>query len=112
MTNTTQNTQSPVKTDFDTWFDRFNPIENETGDSGIFVDDKCYMFETYGDDLEKVKAANPECIWTVVEVEDDEDDEESGGYVIVDGFHHVNRQGYIITEKPSDTGCFYEISYD
>lgn len=59
----------------DQWFEKYKPIVNETGDSGLLIDDKAYMFETYGADLERVKKAyaeDPNTIWTLVNDDDGE----------------------------------------
>lgn len=55
-----------------------------------------WLFETYGDDLEYIKTVakeSPERVWTIV-----------GPDVlsVINGFHYVNRFGYIITELPAD----------
>lgn len=80
--------------EFDQWVEQYRPITNPTGDSGFFVDDKCLMFETYGDDLavvEKARRENPDKVWTVVEGDDNE-------LYLGNGYHYVNRIGYFITE--------------
>lgn len=95
-----------ITMDFDTWFEKFKPVVNENGDSGMIVDDKSYMFETYGADMERVQQAKPECVWTMM------DDDEGKDTLIGDGFHRVNRIGHFITEVPAEPNCFYEISMD
>jgi hypothetical protein len=40
-----------------------------------------------------VRAANEDHVWTLVEGEDNE-------WILVNGFHFVNRIGYVITEVP------------
>ena len=50
------------------------------------------MFQTYGAEVEFVKKAYPDYIWTYAEVD-------SGSY-IWNGWHFVNRLGYFITEVP------------
>jgi len=67
--------------DFVAWLGE--PIKNKDG---------TILFETYGEDYEKVCAANPDCIWTVVD--------ESGELWLAPGFHRVNRINYIIAPTP------------
>jgi hypothetical protein len=55
------------------------------------------MLETFGEELEVAKAAyaaDPRTVWTVV------DSDDGDGLVVVPGWHHVNRQGYIVCETP------------
>ena len=74
----------------DAWVKTFKPIINPNNDWGS---DATYSaFETYGEDYEVVKNANPNNIWT--EVDGDE-----GTYIIA-GWHFVNRIQYFITEVP------------
>ena len=94
-------------TTLDEWFEKYKPIVNETGDSGLFIDDKCYLFETYGADVERVQKAckeDPRTVWTLL-------DGDEGESVIGDGFHFVNRQGYFITEVPFE-GDYLNILLD
>lgn len=51
------------------------------------------MFETYGDEYEYVKSKSPERIWTWGDGDD-------GGSYIWNGFHLINRIGYLISENP------------
>ena len=89
---------------FDKWFENFKPLVNPNSDgSGLCIDEYCYMYETYGHDLEKVlKVVNSSTeethIWTLIEGDD--------------GYHLVNRQGYFITLNPVPTGSSYEVAYD
>jgi hypothetical protein len=48
-----------------------------------------YMFETFGAELEAVKAAPANCIWTLYD-----------DMSISSGYHYVNRLGYFICEVP------------
>lgn len=95
-----------VQMNDDEWFEKFKPIANPTGDSGLHVDDVCYMFETYDPDITKVieaHAANPACVWTLLDCDSCE--------VIGDGYHYVNRIGYFITEVPAEPDSDYEVMY-
>jgi len=90
----------------DEWFAKYKPIANPTGDSGLHIDDVCYMFETYDPDITKVLEArevNPACVWTLLDCDDCE--------VIGDGYHYVNRIGYFITEVPAEPNANYEVMY-
>lgn len=51
------------------------------------------MFETFGPELEYVKAQPENKVWTLM-------DDDDGNPVIVSGFHFVNRVGHFVTEKP------------
>jgi hypothetical protein len=85
---------------FDEWFEEYEPIENKDGDSGLMIDDRCYFFETYGKELDAVLEANkkdPGTVWTVVEGDD-------GELYVGDGYHYVNRIGYMITKKSYQGG--------
>jgi hypothetical protein len=80
----------------DEWVVKFKPIENPGG-CGFEIDDKNFMFETFGVNLKYVKAThaqNPLRVWTLVETDDE--------IVLVDGLRIVNRIGYFVTEVPSD----------
>ena len=71
---------------YDYWVENFKPIKNN------LVKYDSLTFETYDEEYEFVKSANPNCVWTEV-------DGDSGTY-IVSGLHWVNRIHYYITENP------------
>jgi hypothetical protein len=53
------------------------------------------MFETFGPDLaevDRIRSADNALIWTIVESE--------SGDILVEGFHFVNRVGYLIATVP------------
>ena len=52
------------------------------------------MFETYGEELQHVKKQDSRHIWTYCEEDDI--------LFLSQGFHLVNRLGYVITELPYD----------
>lgn len=109
--------RAPIEMTFEEWFEKFKPVANPIGDGFVQVDDVCYVFGLHGSDLSKVQAADPNCVWTLIESDDvdcDEDDEEDYDTVLLisDGYHRVNRMGHFITEVPADPESFYEISYD
>ena len=77
----------------DDWIEKFQPIENPTG-QGFEIDDRNFMFETYGSEYEQVCRANhedPSKVWTLVEADDEQ--------YIVEGLWRVNRIGYFVTQK-------------
>ena len=77
---------------YDSWVELFKPIHNSISK---YPDESLIHFETYGDEVEFVKAQhaiNPKTIWTEV-------DGDSGTYIVA-GWHFVNRVSYYITENP------------
>lgn len=71
---------------YDYWETNFKPIKNH------LVKYDQLTFETYGEEVEFVKAQDPKTVWTEV-------DGDSGTYII-SGWHFVNRIHYYITENP------------
>ena len=82
----------------DEFLDRFQPITNHLYRHAGF--DGC-LFETYGAELAFVQAQDPALIWTVLDCD--------GNLVIGDGYHFVNRLGYLIATVPREDGHSYEI---
>ncbi len=76
---------------YDAWVDTFKPIKNKISK---YPDESLIHFETYGEEVEFVKAQDPKTIWTEV-------DGDSGTYIVA-GWHWVNRIHYYITENPWD----------
>ena len=92
------------------WETQFKPIKNHLDSNASWQDEAGIgiMFETYGKELEFVREKckeNPQCIWTLMDSEEDDD------CVIVEGFHFVNRLGYFITEIPFDKDTNYVVKY-
>ena len=88
----------------DEWFEQFKPIPNHLDDNASFHDgEHGYMFETYGDEVEFVKAQDSNRIWTY-------SDGDNGGTYITDGYHVVNRIGYFVTTVPYDDKQYYQIT--
>lgn len=84
----------------DQWFDKYKPVPNPTGDSGFCIGDDSFLFETYGNDLEKILdqvAIDADTVWTYM------DCDESDDMMIVPGYCRVNALGYFMTEIPCDT---------
>jgi hypothetical protein len=86
--------------ELDNWEEKYRPMVNPNSDNALWEDPK---FETYGEDLDFVRAQDPRCIWTLVDGDD-------GNLYIVDGYHLVNRINYFVTEVPFE-GEFLEVPY-
>ena len=79
---------------------QINHIERARVDKSVADEDICSysgcLYETYGEDIDYinslVKEGKVKHIWTVLDCE--------GELVISSGKWHVNRMGYIVTEKP------------
>jgi hypothetical protein len=85
------------------WFDTFKPIPNYLDDNASFNDgEQGYMFETYGEELDFIKAQEPNRIWTYC-------DNDFGGTSIFQGMRIVNRIGYFVTAVPFDANKDYQI---
>lgn len=86
----------------DAFFEKFKPIKNH-----ISADNDAWngaMFETFGAEVEFVQAqakTAPETVWTIIETD--------GDFSITNGYHHVNRVGYLVTEIPADPNTFYDV---
>lgn len=74
---------------YSAWEETFKPIKNTISKH---ADDDLLHFETYGEEVEFVRAQDPKTIWTEV-------DGDSGTYILA-GFHFVNRIQYYVTEEP------------
>lgn len=75
------------------------------------------MFETFGSDLQTVLQTDPQRVWTVIDVDLSDgaphpygDEDGDNCWVIVAGYHRVNRIGYLITEIPWQDD-FIEVVY-
>jgi hypothetical protein len=89
----------PQRMRYATWQKRFQPVPNafskNPGCDGS-------LFETGGRGhahVLEVHKEKPDCVWTMVEGD-------NGRWYIVDGYHVVNRVGYLVTDAPctSHTG--------
>lgn len=95
-------TLKPRKITYDKWVTKFKPIKNHLEKNANFDG---LMFETYGNELEFIKETRPDCVWTVVEGD-------TGKWYIIDGYHHVNRAGYLVTQVPFEGNASgYSIFY-
>ncbi len=86
---------------FDDWVEEFKPVQNHI-DKNASIDG--LMFETYGKELDYVRAQGINRIWTFIE--------EDGVFSVSEGMRIVNRLGYAITEKPYAENTFYVIEDD
>lgn len=89
------------------WFKKFKPIKNHLCNDASWDG---YMFETYGEELQFVLdranglTGSAYTVWTWID-----GDTKS---LICEGYHLVNRIGYLITEVPYDPALNYEITND
>ena len=78
---------------YEEFLDKYEPLQNTMEDSSAF---NGLMFETYGEELERVEQAvfdrGIESVCTIIEVE--------GDFYVVEGFQFVNRYGYFILSQP------------
>ena len=72
------------------WFNTYKPIKNNLVEGSSFDG---HMFETYGEEVEFVKAQDENRIWMLGDGDD-------GGMYIWSGWGFVNRIGYFVTEVP------------
>lgn len=75
---------------FEQWIEIYKPIKNHFNELAPLDGT---MFETFDSELLHVRAANEDHVWTLVEGENEE-------WILTNGFHFVNRIGYVITEVP------------
>jgi hypothetical protein len=75
-------------------FESFEPIINHFNDNASWDG---ALFETYGNELEFVLTCDESCIWTLQDADDNDEGIET---ILCNGYHVVNRIGYIITKKP------------
>lgn len=73
----------------DAWIEKYRPIKN-TIDTNANMDGT--MFETFGPELDFVRAQDPHKIWTLLDADNHQ--------VIAAGYHFVDRVGYFITALP------------
>jgi hypothetical protein len=60
------------------------------------------MFETNCDQEDFIREQDPNKVWTVILVDEVDENGEDLPWYICKGFHHVNRNGYILTENSWD----------
>lgn len=87
-----------MKMKFDDWDKKYKSIVHPD-------DPHCYLYETYGEDLDRLKQYKQGNIWTVV-------DGPGSKLFIIPGVHWVNRLGYMVTEHPwTDEDKNLEVAY-
>ena len=97
-----------LKVKDDDWIKEYRPIAEdgiaEGLDSGYDCGDGPCMWETYGNDIVEINRRLTDPVWEgrIWTVYDD--------WSISEGYHFVNRYGYICTEKPAKKGVHYYIS--
>lgn len=78
--------------DFDYFTEHFKPIDNPTEEN--------YIFETYGEEYEKVlqwgKQKSDNYVWTIID--------SNNGLYLVPGWHYIDRFAYILTTIPWKEG--------
>jgi hypothetical protein len=79
-----------IEMDYEDFIDTYKPITNHIDTNASFDG---MMFETYGDEVEFVKAQDENRIWMYGDGDD-------GGSYLWSGWGFVNRIGYFITEVP------------
>jgi len=77
-----------MKLTFEQWEEKYHPL----GTGGVDGEGR---YETYGPDLELVKATADSLVWTEV-------DGDNGSVVLCSGYHFVNRIAYRICRVPHD----------
>ena len=85
----------------DQFYRDYQPQQNHFDNNASW--DGC-MLETYGEQLEHVKTVfkyAPARVWTVLDCD--------GKTIVANGFHLVNRMGYVITENPAPDGLYIEV---
>jgi hypothetical protein len=82
----------------DEFLARFKPVPNHIDPSRGF--DGC-MFETFGEELAYVQAQDRKYLWTILDCD--------GQILIQNGFHFVNRLGYLIATVPTEPGHTYVV---
>jgi hypothetical protein len=85
----------------DDWEETYKPTINHIDENASW---NSMMFETYGEEVEFVRAQPYENVWTYV-------DGDEGTY-LVNGYGFVNRIGYFVCEVPWVYGEFIEIVLD
>jgi len=85
MTTSTTITKNEFDVTYPLLSNHFDP--NASWASG---DGNGCLFETYGEELDFVRRQDPQTIWTIVDTDD-------GDQMVISGYHHVNRVGYLIS---------------
>jgi hypothetical protein len=88
----------------DEFDDRYPLVRNHLNPHAGWVlgDGPGCLFETYGKELEFVISQDPDTIWTFVDGDD-------GDMYVINGFHFVNRVGYLISTVPLASDVTVEV---
>lgn len=92
---------------FEEWFEKYKPVDNPSGEChGCGIDDRDSVLHSFfGEDWDAVRKADPNKVWTLLDCE--------GIWIVTNGLHRVNREGFFITEvelHPEDD--MLEVYYD
>ena len=95
-----------IQMNIEDWCSEYQPIINHIDPNASFDDGEGgAMFETYGPELDFVRAYaenNPQHVWTYLD---------GKNYpLICEGYQFVNRIGYFITKQPAKPHTEYEIT--
>jgi hypothetical protein len=90
-----------VRMSYEKWLAKYCPITNHLDINAAF--DGC-MFETFGVEIEFVRAMPASRVWTLVECD--------GKSFICEGYHFVNRLGYFVTEVAAPQDRYFSIKAD
>ncbi len=91
-------TQITIDEFYSAYLPQQNLFDNNASFDGL-------MLETYGKDYEYVKTVNalaPDRVWTIIE-------DDNGNTLLVNGFHYVNRIGYVVTVRPAPEDTFINV---
>ena len=83
------------------FYEHFAPVKNHLNPDAPF--DGC-MFETFGEELDFVRAQDPALVWTIIDCD--------GTMTIESGYHFVNRLGYLVASSPRPDDCIYSVTDD
>lgn len=104
---------SPNIVSYADFIQRFRPISSGIVEGEI----SRAMYATYGQDLARVRGADARHVWTVIDVElpagephPYEGETGDNCWLIVPGFHYVNRIAHMITAMPWEDDCM-EVVY-
>lgn len=79
------------KSTYQQFVEQYNPVKNRVVSHESSFDGT--LFETYGEEVQYVYSISNDHVWTLVVTESNE-------WLILPGFHYVNRLGYFISQEP------------
>jgi len=87
------------------WCEHYKPIDNLSSERfGFSVGDRDQIVHACrGVDMSAISNSDPKTIWTLLDCD--------GIPIVTNGYHRVNREGYLITQKPF-SGDDIEIYFD